>query len=104
MWSYLPHCPPPIGLSVIASWKLSNSGQSFILRHPLKRYVFERNRKWMEFCITSDFLTHFLQCCHKESGFVHILIGITFVTCQGLQQFESLMALTNLAQMSDEVR
>lgn len=50
------------------------------------------------------FFTHFLQCCHKESGFVHILIGITFVTCQGLQQFESLMALTNLAQMSDEVR
>ena len=26
------------------------------------------------------------------------------VFCQGLQQFESLMALTNLAQMNDEVR
>lgn len=28
----------------------------------------------------------------------------TFVFWQGLQQFESLMALTNLAQMNDEVR
>lgn len=56
------------------------------------------------FVLLPTFFTHFLQCCHKESGFVRILIGITFVTCQGLQQFESLMALTNLAQLSDEVR
>ena len=58
VWSYLRHCPPPVGRPVIASWILLNSGHSFILRHPLKRYVFERNRKWMEFSITSDFFLH----------------------------------------------